>query len=51
MASNISCFVGSLKNHPFLPGREQAKAQRTAASRGAEKNLMVVLDEPRGGVG
>lgn len=45
MASNISCFVDSPKNHQFVPGREQAEAQRPAVSRGVEEHLVVVLDE------
>lgn len=49
MASNISCFADSLKNHRFVPGREQAEAQRPTTSR--KEHLVAVLDEPCGDVG
>lgn len=45
MASNISCFVDSLKNHQFVPGREQAEAQRPTASGDPKEYLVVVLGE------
>lgn len=51
MASNISCFVDSLKNQQFIPGREQEEALRPTVREGAEKHLMGMLNEPCGDVG
>lgn len=45
MTSNVSCLVDSLKSHRFIPGREEAEAQRPTASRGAEEHLVAVWDE------